>query len=133
MYQNCWLAMLPSVSNSVEYFIFKSLQANFVLLSTNCSILTFINQAIWQIESNEKSQIYLETSTVTEDLVMLKNASEKSKTYGPRSLLLFINCMVFKLHRLVLFFFVKDAKTKEINACNVIVYWVQVLFYLHNK
>lgn len=90
------------------------------MASTHYKISTAANLIIRQIESDEKSTIKLETATVTEDIVVPKNVSGKSKIFGTLCLLIFISCMVFKLHRLVFggffgcfFFFVKNAKYIE--------------------
>lgn len=69
----------------------------FILVSTHYKISTARNPVIWQIESDEKSQIKHETGTVTEDLVKLKNVSEKSKTFGSLRSLIIFNCMVFQI------------------------------------
>lgn len=104
MYQNCWLAVLPCVFNSVEYFLFESLQANSFCLVLITGFQQRQTQSFWKIKSNEKSQIKLETATVTEDLVMLKNASEKSKTFGSLCFIYFFYLHGFQIASSGVFF-----------------------------
>lgn len=99
--------MVGSATSHVQFsLVFPHLIiTGFILVSTHYKISTARNPVIWQIESDEKSQIKHDTGTVTEDLVSEKKVSEKSKTFGSLRSLIIFNCMVFKLHRVVWLFF----------------------------